>query len=166
LGILRVLTIGFGAGADVRGSQGRSDHPRAICAADQIADYERTSIVRQLGRNGLALTAPSGRSGAGHGSDASTAKVAVCDQKLNRTTSATGLALILMGVLMRHGRPNKKGRSPAALSVELPGIEPVSGCWSLSRAGTELRNDTYCDSPELTSVDTECAQNVPSQSLD
>jgi hypothetical protein len=51
-------------------------------------------------------------------------------------------------------------------SVELPGIEPVSGCWSLSRAGTELRNDTYCDSPELTSVDTECAQNVPSQSLD
>jgi hypothetical protein len=50
--------------------------------------------------------------------------------------------------------------------VELPGIEPVSGCWSLSRAGTELRNDTYCDSPELTSVDTECAQNVPSQSLD
>jgi hypothetical protein len=51
-------------------------------------------------------------------------------------------------------------------SVELPGIEPVSGCWSLSRAGTELRNDTDCDSPELTSVDTECAQNVPSQSLD
>ena len=50
--------------------------------------------------------------------------------------------------------------------VELPGIETVSGCWSLSRAGTELRNDTYCDSPELTSVDTECAQNVPSQSLD
>ena len=46
-------------------------------------------------------------------------------------------------------------------SVELPGIEPVSGCWSLSRTGTELRNDIKCDSPELTSVDTECAQNVP-----
>jgi hypothetical protein len=28
------------------------------------------------------------------------------------------------------------------------------------------RNDIQCDSPELTSVDTECAQNVPSQSLD
>jgi hypothetical protein len=25
---------------------------------------------------------------------------------------------------MQQGRPNKKGRSPAALSVELPGIEP------------------------------------------
>ena len=23
--------------------------------------------------------------------------------------------------------------------VELPGIEPVSGCWSLSRTGTEVR---------------------------
>jgi hypothetical protein len=46
------------------------------------------------------------------------------------------------------------------------GIEPISGCWSLSRTGTELRNDIECDSPELTSVDTECAQNVPSQSLD
>jgi hypothetical protein len=57
LGILRVLTIGFGAGADVRGSQGRPDYPRAICAADQSADYKRKSIVRQLGRNGLALTA-------------------------------------------------------------------------------------------------------------
>jgi hypothetical protein len=50
--------------------------------------------------------------------------------------------------------------------VELPGIEPVSGCWSLSRTGTELRNDMNCDSPELTSVDSECAQNVPSRSLD
>jgi hypothetical protein len=49
-------------------------------------------------------------------------------------------------------------------SVELPGIEPVSGCWSLSRTGAELRNNIRCDSPELTSVDTECAQNVPSQS--
>ena len=46
------------------------------------------------------------------------------------------------------------------------GIEPISGCWSLSRTGTELRNDIECDSPESTSVDTECAQNVPSQSLD
>jgi hypothetical protein len=55
---------------------------------------------------------------------------------------------------------------PAYSSVELPGIEPVSGCWSLSRTGTELRNDMKCDSPELTSVDTECAQNVPSQSFD
>jgi hypothetical protein len=50
--------------------------------------------------------------------------------------------------------------------VELPGIEPVSGCWSVSRTSSELRNDMLCDSPELTSVDTECAQNVPSQSLD
>jgi hypothetical protein len=69
---------------------------------------------------------------------------------------------------LRDAAPNYM-RLPALTSiflVELPGIEPVSGCWSLSRAGTELRNDTYCDSPELTSVDTECAQNVPSQSLD
>ena len=51
-------------------------------------------------------------------------------------------------------------------SVELPGIEPVSGCWSLSRAGTELRNDTGRDSPEFTSEDTECAQKVPSQYVD
>jgi hypothetical protein len=50
--------------------------------------------------------------------------------------------------------------------VELPGIEPVSGCWPLSQTGTELRNDIDCDSPELTSVDSECAQNVPSESLD
>lgn len=50
--------------------------------------------------------------------------------------------------------------------VELPGIEPVSGCWFLSRTGTELRNDIHWDSPELTSVDSECAQNVPSQCLD
>jgi hypothetical protein len=49
--------------------------------------------------------------------------------------------------------------------VELPGIEPVSASWSQSRTGTELRNDIDCDSPELTSVDTQCAQNVPSQSL-
>ena len=56
--------------------------------------------------------------------------------------------------------------SGPADSVELPGTEPVSGCWSLSRTGTELRNDIRCDSPELTSVDTECTQNVPSQSLD
>ena len=52
------------------------------------------------------------------------------------------------------------------LSVELPRIEPVSGCWSLSRTGTELRNDIHCDSTELTSVDSECAQNVPSRPLD
>ena len=44
--------------------------------------------------------------------------------------------------------------------------EPVSGRWSLSRAGTELRNDPYCDSPELTSVDTECAQYVPTPTHD
>ena len=25
------------------------------------------------------------------------------------------------------------------------GIEPISGCWSLSRTGTELRNDIACD---------------------
>jgi hypothetical protein len=50
--------------------------------------------------------------------------------------------------------------------VELPGIEPVSPSWSMSQTGTELPNDIPCDSPELTSVDTECAQNVPSQSLD
>ena len=54
----------------------------------------------------------------------------------------------------------------SAFPVELPGIEPVSGCWSLSRTGSELVNDSDCDSPELTSVDTECAQSVPSQSLD
>ena len=48
--------------------------------------------------------------------------------------------------------------------VELPGIEPVSECWSLSQTCAELRNDIDCDSPELTSVDTGCAQNVPSQS--
>jgi hypothetical protein len=48
--------------------------------------------------------------------------------------------------------------------VELPGIEPVSGCWSVSRTGTELLNDIDCDSPQLTSFDTECAQNVPTQS--
>ena len=50
--------------------------------------------------------------------------------------------------------------------VELPGIEPVSGCWSLSRTATELRNDMRCDSPELTSVNTVCAQNVPSSACD
>jgi len=51
--------------------------------------------------------------------------------------------------------------------VELPGIEPVSGCWSLSRTGAELRNDIRCVSPELTSVDTECAQMCPaSPSID
>jgi len=54
----------------------------------------------------------------------------------------------------------------SVFSVELPGIEPISGCWSLSRTGTELRNDMHCDSPELISVDSECAQNVPSQSHD
>src|ERR1700757_573505 len=54
----------------------------------------------------------------------------------------------------------------SAFSVELPGIEPVSGCWSLSRTGTELRNDIAHDSPELTSVDLECAQNVPSSACD
>ncbi len=47
--------------------------------------------------------------------------------------------------------------------VDLPGIEPVSGCWSVSRTGTELRNDIDCDSPELTCMDTECAHIVPSQ---
>jgi hypothetical protein len=50
-------------------------------------------------------------------------------------------------------------------SVELPGIEPVSGCWSLSRTCAELRNDIYCDSTKFTTVDTECAQNVPGRSL-
>jgi hypothetical protein len=42
--------------------------------------------------------------------------------------------------------------------VELPGIEPVSRSWSLSQTGTELRNDIWCNSPEMTSVDTKCAQ--------
>jgi hypothetical protein len=51
-------------------------------------------------------------------------------------------------------------------SVELPGIEPVSGCWSRSRTGTGLRNDIQCDASELNSVDSECAQNAPSQSFD
>jgi hypothetical protein len=50
-------------------------------------------------------------------------------------------------------------------SVELPRIEPVSGCRSLSQTCTELRNDIDCDSTKFTSVDTECAQNVPSRSL-
>ena len=58
----------------------------------------------------------------------------------------------------------KKAADLHPLLVELPGIEPVSGCWSLSRTGTELRNDMNCDSPELTSVDPECAQSVPTQS--
>ena len=35
-----------------------------------------------------------------------------------------------------------------------------------SGAGLELGNDIDCDSPELTSVDNECAQNVPTQPLD
>ena len=51
-------------------------------------------------------------------------------------------------------------------SVELPGIEPVSGCWSRGRTRSDLQNDIPCDSPELTSVDTERAQNAPSQSFD
>ena len=46
-------------------------------------------------------------------------------------------------------------------SVELPGIEPVSVCWSPSRTDTELRNHIEGDSPELTSLDTECAQKCP-----
>jgi hypothetical protein len=52
------------------------------------------------------------------------------------------------------------------LSVELPGIEPVSECWSLSQTYAELRTDITCDSPELTSVDAECVQNVPSKFVD
>ena len=47
-------------------------------------------------------------------------------------------------------------------SVELPGIEPVSGCWWMRQTDYEQRNDMHCDSAELTSVDSECAQNVPS----
>ena len=50
--------------------------------------------------------------------------------------------------------------------MELPGIEPVSQAWSQGRTGAELRNDIDCDSPELTSFDSECAQNVPNQCLD
>ena len=45
--------------------------------------------------------------------------------------------------------------------MELPGIEPVSPCWSQGRTRSELRNYIICDSPELTSMDTDCAQNVP-----
>ena len=65
--------------------------------------------------------------------------------------------------------PKKQAR-PSGLTcfflVELPGIEPILGCWPLSRTGTELRNDIDCDSTELTSVDIKCAQNVPSDSVD
>jgi hypothetical protein len=68
------------------------------------------------------------------------------------------------GMLMK--KLAELNRLTSRFSVELPGIEPVPGCWSLSRTGTELQNDNSCDSPELTSVDSECAQNVPSQSLD
>ena len=34
----------------------------------------------------------------------------------------------------------------------------------MSQTCAEVRNDIDCDSPELTTVDTGCAQNVPSQS--
>jgi hypothetical protein len=71
-------------------------------------------------------------------------------------------------VLDVDGKENRPGIVVLTCTflVELPGIEPVSGCWSLSRTGTELRNDIAHDSPELTSVDPECAQNVPTQSHD
>ena len=55
----------------------------------------------------------------------------------------------------------RRAASLRPFSVELPGIDPVSASWSQSRTGTDLRNDISCDSPELTSADTECAQNVP-----
>ena len=61
--------------------------------------------------------------------------------------------------------PERKYTLTCIFPVELPGIEPVSGCWSLSRTGTELRNHIDCDSPKLTSVDIKCAQNVPGPSI-
>ena len=69
-------------------------------------------------------------------------------------------------MLMKMKTGQSLGALTSVFSVELPGIKPVAGCWSLSRTGTELRNDMRCDSPGLTSVDTECAQSVPSQPLD
>ncbi len=55
---------------------------------------------------------------------------------------------------------------PASFSVELPGIEPVSACWPMTQSGAELGNDVDHDSPELTSMDPKCAQNVPTESRD
>ena len=82
----------------------------------------------------------------------------------------------LMNVALERDNPRTSGKhfgkSPRAVLVpqlyevvELPGIEPVSGCWYVSRTSAELRNDSYCDSTELTYMDTDCAQDVPSQSL-
>ena len=62
---------------------------------------------------------------------------------------------------VKRARALALARSPP---VELPGIEPVSGRWSVCRTGTELRNDIHPDSPELSSLDTKCAQNVPIRS--
>src|SRR5260370_39180283 len=58
---------------------------------------------------------------------------------------------MLMEVLVQDRRSTQKGPLMCGPFLELPGIEPVSGCWSLSRTGAELQND-ICDSPELTSV--------------
>jgi len=45
--------------------------------------------------------------------------------------------------------------------VELPGIEPISECWSLRCTAEEQRNYIRCNSRELNSMDSNCAQNVP-----
>jgi hypothetical protein len=39
--------------------------------------------------------------------------------------------------------PKEKGPLICGPVVELPGIEPVSGRWSLSRSGTELRMTSF-----------------------
>jgi glycine/D-amino acid oxidase-like deaminating enzyme len=81
-------------------------------------------------------------------------------------TWPTGWTILFQDVPKKATGQGKNTPWLASSLVELPGIEPVAGCWSLSRTGTELRNDIPCDSPELTSVDTECAQNVPTRSVD
>ncbi len=73
---------------------------------------------------------------------------------------------LVSGCAQKGSRPGQKYSLTSIFFVELPGIEPVSASWSQVRTGAELRNDILCDSPELTSLTSECAQNVPSQSLD
>jgi hypothetical protein len=64
-------------------------------------------------------------------------------------------------------RPNGGPKAPltCTFSVELPGIEPVSWCWSLAQIGAEKRNDADCNSPESTSMNIKCADNVPAKSF-
>ena len=80
-----------------------------------------------------------------------------------RSSGSRRIRIVVKEVVKKENWPELVALT-SYLSVELPGIEPVSGCWSMSRTCTELRNDISCDSPELTSVDTECAQNVPIRS--